>query len=46
MVFLHKSCYENTVKFNYGKEAWYYLTEVKNSGLLISNYASCIVSDI
>lgn len=46
IVFLHKSGYKNTVKFNYGKEACDYLTEAKNSGLLISNYASCIVSDI
>lgn len=44
--FLHKSGYKNTVKFNNGKEAWDYLTEAKNSGLPISNYASCIVSDI
>ena len=44
--FLHKSGYKNTVKFNNGKEAWNYLTEAKNSGLPISNYASCIVSDI
>lgn len=44
--FLHKSGYKNTVKFNNGKEAWDYLTEAKNSGLSISNYASCIVSDI
>ena len=44
--FLHKSGYKNTVKFNSGKEAWDYLTEAKNSGLPISNYASCIVSDI
>ena len=44
--FLHKSGYKNTVKFNNGKEAWNYLTEAKESGLPISNYASCIVSDI
>lgn len=44
--FLHKSGYKNTVKFNNGKEAWDYLTEAKNSGLPISNYVSCIVSDI
>lgn len=44
--FLHKSGYKNTVKFNNGKEAWDYLTEAKNSGLPIRNYASCIVSDI
>ena len=44
--FLHKSGYKNTVKFNNGKEAWNYLTEAKNSGLPISNYVSCIVSDI
>lgn len=44
--FLHKSGYKNTVKFNNGKEAWDYLTEAKESGLPISNYASCIVSDI
>ncbi len=44
--FLHKSGYKNTVKFNNGKEAWDYLTEAKKSGLPISNYASCIVSDI
>ena len=44
--FLHKSGYKNTVKFNTGKEAWDYLTEAKNSGLPISNYVSCIVSDI
>ena len=44
--FLHKSGYKNTVKFNDGKEAWNYLTEAKESGLPISNYASCIVSDI
>ena len=44
--FLHKSGYKNTVKFNNGKEAWNYLTEAKESGLPISNYVSCIVSDI
>ena len=44
--FLHKSGYKNTVKFNNGKEAWDYLTEANNSGLPISTYASCIVSDI
>lgn len=44
--FLHKSGYKNTVKFNNGKEAWDYLTEAKNSGLPISNYVSCVVSDI
>ena len=44
--FLHKSGYKNTVKFNNGKEAWDYLTEAKESGLPISNYVSCIVSDI
>ena len=44
--FLHKSGYKNTVKFNNGKEAWDYLSEAKNSGLPISNYVSCIVSDI
>ena len=44
--FLHKSGYKNTVKFNNGKEAWDYLTEAKDSGLPISNYVSCIVSDI
>ena len=44
--FLHKSGYKNTVKFNNGKEAWNYLTEAKESGLPISNYASCIVYDI
>ena len=44
--FLHKSGYKNTVKFNNGKEAWKYLTEAKESGLPISNYVSCIVSDI
>ena len=44
--FLHKSGYKNTVKFNNGKEAWNYFTEAKNSGLPISNYVSCIVSDI
>lgn len=44
--FLHKSGYKNTAKFNNGKEAWNYLTEAKESGLPISNYASCIVSDI
>ena len=44
--FLHKSGYKNTVKFNNGKEAWNYLTEAKESGLPISNYGSCIVSDI
>ena len=44
--FLHKSVYKNTVKFNNGKEAWNYLTEAKESGLPISNYVSCIVSDI
>lgn len=44
--FLHKSGYKNTVKFNNGKEAWNYLTEAKKSGLPISNYVSCIVSDI
>ena len=44
--FLHKSGYKNTVKFNNGKEAWDYLTEAKKSGLPISNYVSCIVSDI
>ena len=44
--FLHKSGYKNTVKFNNGKEAWNYLTEAKESGLPISNYLSCIVSDI
>ena len=44
--FLHKSGYKNTVKFNTGKEAWNYLTEAKESGLPISNYVSCIVSDI
>ncbi len=44
--FLHKSGYKNTVKFNNGKEAWNYLTEAKSSGLPISNYVSCIVSDI
>lgn len=44
--FLHKSGYKNTVKFNNGKEAWNYLTEAKESGLHISNYVSCIVSDI
>ena len=44
--FLHKSGYKNTVKFNNGKEAWNYLTEAKNSGLPISNYVSCVVSDI
>ncbi len=44
--FLHKSGYKNTVKFNNGKEAWNYLTEAKESGLSISNYVSCIVSDI
>ena len=43
---LHKSGYKNTVKFNNGKEAWNYLTEAKESGLPISNYVSCIVSDI
>lgn len=44
--FLHKSGYKNTVKFNNGKEAWNYLTEAKESGLPISNYVSCVVSDI
>lgn len=44
--FLHKSGYKNTVKFNNGKEAWNYLTGAKESGLPISNYVSCIVSDI
>lgn len=44
--FLYKSGYKNTVKFNNGKEAWNYLTEAKESGLPISNYVSCIVSDI
>ena len=44
--FLHKSGYKNTVKFKNGKEAWNYLTEAKESGLPISNYVSCIVSDI
>lgn len=44
--FLHKSGYKNTVKFNNGKETWNYLTEAKESGLPISNYVSCIVSDI
>ena len=44
--FLHKSGYKNTVKFNNGKEAWDYLTEAKESGLPISNYVSCVVSDI
>ena len=44
--FLHKSGYKNTVKFNNGKEVWNYLTEAKESGLPISNYVSCIVSDI
>ena len=44
--FLHKSGYKNTVKFNTGKETWNYLTEAKESGLPISNYVSCIVSDI
>lgn len=44
--FLHKSGYKNTVKFNNGKEAWNYLTEAKESGLPISNYVYCIVSDI
>ena len=44
--FLHKSGYKNTVKFNNGKEAWNHLTEAKESGLPISNYVSCIVSDI
>ena len=44
--YLHKSGYKNTVKFNNGKEAWNYLTEAKESGLPISNYVSCIVSDI
>ena len=44
--FLHKSGYKNTVKFNNGKEAWNYLTEAKESRLPISNYVSCIVSDI
>ena len=44
--FLHKSGYKNTVKFNNGKEAWNYLTEAKKSGLPISNYVSCVVSDI
>ena len=44
--FLHKSGYKNTVKFNNGKEAWNFLPEAINSGLPISNYVSCIVSDI
>lgn len=43
---LHKSGYRNTVKANNGKEAWEYLTEAKNSALPISEYVSCVISDI
>ncbi len=43
---LHKSGYKNTIKFNNGKEAWEYLTEAKNSDLPISEFVSCVISDI
>ncbi len=43
---LHKSGYRNTIKVNNGKEAWEYLTEAKNSDLPISEFVSCVISDI
>ncbi len=44
---LHKSGYENTVKFDNGQEAWDYLSEVRDDPQeYIDDHVNCIITDI
>lgn len=44
---LHKSGYENTIKFDNGQEAWDYLSEVRDDPQEnIDDHVNCIITDI
>ena len=43
---LHKAGYSNTTKMDNGKEAWDYLSEIKQSGDPVRSHVACVVTDI
>jgi len=43
---LDKAGYVKTTKLDNGKEAWDYLTEIKNSGRPIQSQVACVITDI
>lgn len=43
---LHRSGYVNTIKTENGKEAWDFLSEVKESGDPVLQHVNCLVTDI